>query len=59
MIAAAVYARYSSSNQREESIAGQLRDCHAFAQRNGYRVVKEYTDSAVCPVLIRAVPFLQ
>ena len=47
MIPAVIYARYSSSNQREESIAGQLRDCHAFAHRNGYRVVKEYTDSAM------------
>lgn len=47
MIPAVIYARYSSSNQREESIAGQLRDCHAFAQRNGYRIVKEYTDSAM------------
>lgn len=47
MIPAVIYARYSSSNQREESIAGQLRDCHAFAERNGYRVIKEYTDSAM------------
>ena len=47
MIKAAIYARYSSSNQREESIAGQLRECHAFADRNGYKVVREYTDSAL------------
>lgn len=47
MIPAVVYARYSSSNQREESIAGQLRDCHAFAERNGYKVIREYTDSAM------------
>ena len=24
-----IYARYSSDNQREESIDGQLRECHA------------------------------
>ena len=47
MISAVIYARYSSSNQREESIAGQLRECHAFADRNGYKVIREYTDSAL------------
>ena len=26
-----IYARYSSENQREESIDGQLRECTAFA----------------------------
>ena len=25
---AVIYARYSSHNQREESIEGQLRECH-------------------------------
>lgn len=47
MIPAVIYARYSSSNQREESIAGQLRDCHAYAEKNGLRIIKEYTDSAM------------
>jgi hypothetical protein len=28
---AVIYARYSSSGQREESIVGQLRECHSFA----------------------------
>ena len=27
-----IYARYSSDNQREESIEGQIRDCRAFAE---------------------------
>lgn len=31
---AVIYARYSSDNQREESIEGQLRECRAFAQKN-------------------------
>lgn len=44
---AVIYARYSSSNQREESIAGQLRDCHAYADRNNLTVINEYTDSAL------------
>lgn len=47
MITAVIYARYSSSNQREESIAGQLRECHAFAKRNKMKVIHEYTDSAL------------
>ena len=30
---AVIYARYSSDNQREESIEGQLRECTEFAER--------------------------
>ena len=44
---AVIYARYSSHNQREESIEGQLRECHDFAKRNGYTVVGEYIDRAL------------
>ncbi len=44
---AVIYARYSCDNQREESIEGQLRECKAFAERNGYTVVKVYADRAV------------
>ena len=33
-IKAVIYARYSSDNQREESIEGQLRECTAFAEKN-------------------------
>ena len=32
---AVIYARYSSDNQREESIEGQIRECHAYAERKG------------------------
>ena len=32
---AVIYARYSSDSQREESIEGQLRECTAFAEKNG------------------------
>ena len=38
LIPAVIYARYSSSGQREESIEGQLRECHDFARRNGLTV---------------------
>lgn len=44
---AIIYARYSSHNQREESIEGQLRECHRFADQNGYTVIAEYCDKAI------------
>lgn len=43
---AVVYARFSSHGQSEQSIEGQLRDCHAFAEREGYSIVHEYIDRA-------------
>ena len=47
MTPAVIYARYSSSNQREESIEGQIRECKTYAERNGFRIIREYTDSAL------------
>ena len=44
---AVIYARYSSDNQREESIEGQIRECKAFADRKGYTIVKTYADRAI------------
>ena len=41
-----IYARYSSDNQREESINAQVYECQEYAQRNGYIVVKTYIDEA-------------
>ena len=32
---AVIYARYSSTNQNEQSIEGQLKECHEFAKREG------------------------
>lgn len=46
-LTAAIYARYSSHNQKEESIEQQLEECHAYARANHYRVIAEYTDSAI------------
>ena len=43
---AAIYARYSSDNQREESIDAQVRAINEYAQRNGYSIVKIYSDEA-------------
>ena len=44
---AVIYARYSSHNQREESIEGQLKVCNEFAKKNGYTIVGEYIDRAL------------
>ena len=44
---AVIYARYSSHNQTEQSIEGQLRVCHEYAKREGYAVVGEYIDRAI------------
>ena len=43
---AAIYARYSSDNQREESIEAQVRAINDYCDKNGYSVVKIYTDEA-------------
>ena len=39
---AVIYARYSSDNQREASIEGQIRECTAFAEKNGITVLRHY-----------------
>ncbi len=42
----AIYARYSTDNQRETSIEDQLRVCRQRAERAGWEVVAEFTDAA-------------
>ena len=44
---AVIYARYSSDNQREESIEGQVRECTEQAERNGFTVLRSYIDRAL------------
>ena len=44
---AVIYARYSSDNQREASIADQFRICREFARRQGWHIEREYSDHAV------------
>lgn len=43
---AVIYARYSSDNQREESIEGQIRECNEYATFNDIQVVGNYIDRA-------------
>ena len=35
---AVIYARYSSDNQREESIEGQIRECREYAEKNNITI---------------------
>jgi DNA invertase Pin-like site-specific DNA recombinase len=44
---AVIYARYSSTRQREESIEDQLRVCSAFAEREGHSIIGSYCDYAL------------
>lgn len=46
MIRAVLYLRFSSDNQREESIEGQRRECLAYAKNKGIEVLAEYVDRA-------------
>jgi DNA invertase Pin-like site-specific DNA recombinase len=41
-----IYARYSSHNQTECSIEGQLEACREYAKRHDYNIVGEYIDRA-------------
>lgn len=43
----AIYARYSTDNQRDASIADQFRVCRAHAEKQGWQVVEEYSDHAI------------
>lgn len=43
---AVVYARYSSRGQTEQSIEGQLSSAREYADKKGYKIVKEYCDRA-------------
>ena len=47
MKTAVIYARYSSDNQTEQSIEGQLRVCQDYAQRNDIVILNTYIDRAM------------
>ena len=56
---AVIYARFSSHNQREESIEQQVAECRAYATANHYTVVDVYADSAVSGRSDRRPQFLR
>jgi DNA invertase Pin-like site-specific DNA recombinase len=43
----AIYARYSSDRQSENSIEDQLRICRVRAEREGWQIVAEFHDAAI------------
>ena len=47
MKTAVIYARYSSDNQTEQSIEGQLRVCEQYAKNNNILILKTYIDRAM------------
>lgn len=55
----AIYARFSSDNQREESIDAQVRAAEEYAKRNGDQVVKIYVDRAKTATSDRRPDFQQ
>ncbi len=56
---AVIYARFSCHGQNEQSIEGQLAECHAFAQRSDMRIVHEYIDRALTGTTDKRPEFLQ
>jgi len=44
---AAIYARYSSDNQRDASIEDQIEVCRRYADQRGWSVEKIYDDRAI------------
>ena len=47
MLSVALYARYSSDNQRDASIENQLRLCRERAEREGWQIVDSYSDRSL------------
>ena len=47
MKTAVIYARYSSDNQTEQSIEGQLRVCNEYAKSNDLIILQTYIDRAM------------
>ena len=44
---AVIYARYSTENQREASIDDQLEVCRRLIAREGWTLLRTYTDAAI------------
>ncbi len=47
MLRVAIYARYSSDNQRDASIEDQIRICREFAEAKGWQIAECYMDHAI------------
>ena len=56
---AALYARYSSDQQRAASIEDQFRVCREHAEREGWKLTGTYKDSAVSGASVILRPGIQ
>lgn len=56
---AALYARFSSDNQRTESIDAQLRAMYTYCQQNNFTIVETYVDEAKSATSDRRPAFQQ
>jgi site-specific DNA recombinase len=56
---AVIYARFSSSNQREESIDAQVRACSEYAQKHNLNIVKKFIDRATTGTNVNREGFLE
>ena len=56
---AVVYARYSSDNQREASIADQVEVCRRYIERQGWTLSGQYQDAAISGASSRMRPGFQ
>ena len=56
---AVIYARFSSSAQREASIDQQIRVCQSYAEQQGYNIVQIYSDRAMTGRTANRPQFLQ
>lgn len=59
MIIAAAYARYSSDNQRQESIDAQLRAIREYCKKNNYSLEYIYADEALTGTTDKREQFLK
>ena len=48
-----IYARFSSSGQREESIDAQVRFCREYADRHKIDIISVYKDEAISGMIKR------
>lgn len=55
----AVYARYSSNNQRDASIEDQFRACRLHAEKQGWQITREYSDHAISGASLLLRPGIQ
>ena len=56
---AVIYARFSSHNQQEQSIEGQIRYCTEYAKKNDMTIINSYIDRAISGTSDNRPEFLQ